>query len=330
MDLDLETFLITLYVMVDDFFQQHVRPQMPPQGGPPPRLADSEVLCLGLAAQWRSGVPWKSERGLLRYAHKHLRHLFPGLTTQSAFNRRLRRLWGAFLLLQEAVAQALGTPDDFEILDSVPVPVARGARSFHPGWLAGLAQVGKGGNDRYFYGLRLLLVLQRSGVAGGWTLAAGNVQERWLAEWLLSAQAGEPQLRGPHDPTTGQPALPPPTEWVGPVQSCGTASGKPKLTDTGFVGTEWLTHWARDYGATVIPKPKGASAALSRWFGSLRQVVETAFAHLGESFGLKYPGAHTKWGLLTRIAAKLAAYNLGIWINRALGRADFSFATLIV
>ena len=40
-------------------------------------MSDSEVLCLGLAAQWRSGVPWKSEHGVLRYVRKHLRHLFP-------------------------------------------------------------------------------------------------------------------------------------------------------------------------------------------------------------------------------------------------------------
>jgi len=330
MDLDLETFLTTLYVMVDDLFRQHVLPKMPLHGRPTPQLADSEVLCLGLAAQWRSGVPWKSERGFLRYAHKHLRHLFPGLTTQSAFNRRLRNLWGAFLLLEQAVAQELGTPDDFEIFDGVPVPVARGARSFHPGWFADIARRGKGGNDRYFYGMRLLLVLSRSGVAGAWTMASGNVQERWLAELLLSAQAGCPQLLGPHDPVTGQPAIDVPEEWVGPVQSCGQASGKPKMTDTGFVGAEWLRHWAREYHAQVIPKPKGAPRELGEWFSRLRQVVETAFSHLCESFGLKYPGAHTKWGLITRVAAKLAAYNVGIRINRALERPDFAFATLIV
>ncbi len=330
MDLDLETFLTTLYVMVDDLFQQHVRPKIPVHGRPTPQLADSEVLCLGLAAQWRSGVPWKSERGFLRYAHKHLRHLFPGLTTQSAFNRRLRNLWGAFLLLEQAVAQELGTPDDFEIFDGVPVPVARGARSFHPGWFADIARRGKGGNDRYFYGLRLLLVLNTSGVAGAWTMASGNVQERWLAELLLSSQAGCPQLLGPHDPVTGQPTIDVPQEWVGPVQSCGQASGKPKMTDTGFVGAEWLRHWAREYHAEVIPKPKGAPRELGQWFSRLRQVVETAFSHLCESFGLKYPGAHTKWGLITRVAAKLAAYNVGIRINRALGRPDFAFATLIV
>jgi hypothetical protein len=132
-----------------------------------------------------------------------------------------------------------------------------------------------------------------------------------LAELLLSSQAGSPQLTGPRNDKTGQPEVTAPQEWVGPVPSCGRASGKPKLADSGFVGEEWLRHWAREYGAEVIPKPKGASQELGRWFSSLRQVVETAFAHLCESFGLKYPGAHTKWGLITRIAAKLAAYNLG-------------------
>jgi hypothetical protein len=50
MDLDLETFLTTWYVMVDDLFQQHARPKIPAGGRPTPHLADSEVLCLGLAA----------------------------------------------------------------------------------------------------------------------------------------------------------------------------------------------------------------------------------------------------------------------------------------
>ena len=49
----------------------------------------------------------KSERGIMRYVRKHLWHLFPTLLTQSAFNRRLRRLWGAFLLIQDAIAGAL-------------------------------------------------------------------------------------------------------------------------------------------------------------------------------------------------------------------------------
>ena len=330
MDLDLETFLTALYVIVDDLYQSHIRPHLPACGGPPAQMSDSEVLCLGLAAQWRSGVPWNSERGVIRYAKKHLRHLFPTLLDQSAFNRRLRRLWGAFILLQDAVADALVTTQDHDVMDGFPIPVAHGARSFHSGWLADIARIGKGGNDRYFYGVRLLMIISRSGVATGWALASGNVQERWLAELLFSARVGVPQLRGPLQPETHHPKVTPPIAWMAWGHSCGHASHKPVMTDRGFRGEDWLAHWATAYGAQVCPPPPQASRAEQRWWSSVRQVVETAFAHLSESFGLKYPGAHTGWGLLTRVAAKVAAYNLGIMLNRGLGRPDFAFATLIV
>jgi hypothetical protein len=329
MELDLETFLVALYVIVDDLYQSDIAPRMPACGGPPAQMSDAEVLCLGLAAQWRSGVPWKSERGILRYVRKHLRHLFPSVLTQSAFNRRLRRLWGAFILIQDAMAAQLAH-GAYDVMDGFPIPVAHGARSFQPGWLADIARIGKGGNDRYFYGVRMMMVINQHGVATGWALASGNVQERWVAEWLFSTRAGGPRLQGPLDDKGHKPKVTPPAEWMAVVPSGGAVSNKPILSDCGFRGDDWLEHWATAYGAQVYPLSKAAPRAERRWLSSARQVVETTFANLTESFGLKYPGAHSTWGLLMRVAAKVAAYNLGIMINRLLGRPDFAFATLIV
>ena len=132
MALDLETFLVALYVIVDDVYQSPITPCMPACGGSPAQMSDSEVLWLGLAAQWRSGVPWKSERGSMRYVRQHLNHLFPTVLTQSAFNRRLRRLWGAFILIQDAVAAQLAQ-GAYDVMDGLPMPVAHGARSFTAG-----------------------------------------------------------------------------------------------------------------------------------------------------------------------------------------------------
>jgi hypothetical protein len=327
--LDLETFLTTLYVITDDLYAACVQIKMPETGGPVPKLSDSEVLCLGLAAQWRSGVPWKSERGFVRYALAHLRPYFPGMISQSAFNRRLRRLWGAFILIQQAVAEQLRSVDDCELMDCVPVPIARGARSFHPGWLAGIAHIGKGGNDRYFFGLHLLLVVSASGAATGWTLAAGNIQERWLAELLLSSRAGQPQLVGPAD-DTGVPRLDPPSDWLGPVQSCGLRRTYPVVADLGYGGDDWQRHWLHDFGTAVLTPPVWERHQARIWFSSLRQAIETAFAALVDVFGLHFPRAHGTWGLLTRIGAKIAAYNVGILVNRYFGRPDLALATLIV
>lgn len=329
MSLDLETFLTTLYVITDDLYKDFVRPKMPNSGGPVPHLSDSEVLCLGLAAQWRSGVAWKTERGFVRYAHKHLRRYFPGMTSQSAFNRRLRRLWGAYILIQQAVADLLWSPQDCEIMDCAPIPIARGARSFHPGWLADIARIGKGGNDRFFYGLHLLLVVSSSGVATGWTLAAGNIQDRWLTELLLSSRAGVSQLSGPEN-AQGTLRLEPPIDWIGPTQSCGANRHCPIVADLGYCGEDWHLHWDQDYQATVVTPPKGAWHGAGTWFSSLRQAIETAFANLCENFGLHFPRAHTTWGLLTRVSAKVAAYDLGILINRQCDRPDLALQTLIL
>ena len=329
MDLDLATFLLAWYVIVDDLYQSHIEPRLPPGGGPAVQMSNSEVLCLGLAGPWRSGVPWTSERGIMRYVRKHLRHLFPTVLTQSAFNRRLRRLWGAFILLQDAVAAHLAH-GAYDVMDGFPMPVAHGARSFSPGWLADSARIGKGGNDRYCYGVRLMRVINQTGVATGWALASGNVQERWGAEVLCSTRAGVPGVQGPLDAKGQKPQVTPPEEWMAPVPSGGAASNQPILSDGGFRGDDWLAHWAQAYGVQVCPLPKAAPRAQRRWLSSVRQVVETTFANLSETFGLKYPGAHSTWGLLMRVAAKVAAYNLGIMINRLWGRPDFAFATLIV
>ena len=329
MELDLETFLTLLYVITDDLYDTVILPQLPKSGGPEPKLSDSEVLCLGLAAQWRSGVAWKTERGFVRYALKHLRPYFPGMTSQSAFNRRLRRLWGAYILLQQAIADQLRSPQECEIMDCAPVPVARGARSFHPGWLADIARIGKGGNDRFFYGVHLLLVVSSGGVITGWTLAAGNIQDRWLAELLLSSRTGQPNVAGPTTPE-GDIRLAPPSDWIGPTQSCGRPHRGPILADLAYRGADWQQHWATDYDALVLTPPTGDRRNARLWFVSLRQAVETAFANLCDSFGLHFPRSHTTWGLLTQIGAKLAAYNCGILLNRSLGRPDMAMATLIV
>ena len=137
-------------------------------------------------------------------------------------------------------------------------------------------------------------------------------------------------MQGPLDDTGQKPKVTPPAEWMAAVPSGGAASTKPILSDGGLRGDDGLAHWAHAYGVQVCPRPKAAPRAQRHWLSSVRQVVETTFAHLSESFGLKYPGAHSTWGLLMRVSAKVAAYNVGMMINRLLGRPDFAFATLIV
>ena len=74
---------------------------------------------------------------------------------------------------------------------------------------------------------------------------------------------------------------------------------------------------------TIVERGPRARRQHSGW----KQVVETINGHLGV-FGLHFPGARSKWGLLSRVAAKVAAMNLGILLNRLYGRPDLAVATL--
>lgn len=117
---------------------------------------------------------------------------------------------------------------------------------------------------------------------------------------------------------------------MGPARR-GTADGDVYLSDAGGAGAAWRQHWWTDYRAEVVtPREVAAPADVlpRREHASRRQAIETVNQHLTADFHLPFPRARSCWGVLSRIAAKLAAFNLGIWLNRQFGRPDFALATL--
>ena len=83
---DVDTFLTTLYVMVDDFCHRSLPPE--PHLGPQAALSRSEVVTLAIFGQWQG---FGSERGFYRYAQRHVRAAFPTLPTREQCNRQVRQ-----------------------------------------------------------------------------------------------------------------------------------------------------------------------------------------------------------------------------------------------
>jgi hypothetical protein len=340
MTLDLDTFLTIVYCMVDTAYQAEFASARPSRPGPRPDLHDSEVLTLMLAAQWH---PSRSERKVGRSAAKHWRSSFPRLLSQSQFNRRARDLHGLFArlapLLAEQVIATLSLDAPYEVLDGVPVPLMARCRGNRHRCFASEASIGCGGSDReWYYGMQLLLTVTPCGLITGFTLGPGGTAERWVADallrWRAQPSAAAPTLaelrpivRTDH---VSRPAGGP-TGPLGPATGAGTPHGRPLLGDLGFTGVGWREHWSRDSGTAVLTKADYASlppderkrAASS--FSGLRQVVETVNTWLVERFGLKRPRARSYWGVLTRVAAKVAAFNLGVYLNHLFARPTFAF-----
>lgn len=306
---DVDTFLTTLYVIVDDFCQSRPPTKRP---GPQPALSDSEVITLAIFARW---ARFRSERDFFRYAQSCLREAFPTLPDRSQFNRLVRSLVDQI----EEVALHLLTlmPDTqggaaYEALDASAMPV-RNAKRRGEGWLAGHADIGWSNNLGWYEGFCLLVAVAPTGAITGFGFAPASTKDQPLAETFFALRA-QPTPR---------------------LKSVGSAASGPYVVDKGFEGEDNHRRWRNRYGAQVICSPKRNGRkrkwpkGLRRWAASIRQIVEGVFEKLHDIFGLLTERPHEQSGLRARLAARVALHNFCIWLNEQLGRPRLSFVDLL-
>ena len=296
--MDLETLLISLYVLVDEWWQETHPPALR-KPGRPPSLCHSEVLTLAILSQWPR---WRSERDFYRYADAHLRAYFPHLVSYGQFNRRIRALEPELRAVQRDLAEKLSdTSCVYHILDTTLIPAIVRVRAYRKGLFAGQATFGRCvSKTEWVYGFKVALSVSPEGVIFAFGLAEASSDERKVGDFLI--------------PSDGHDAY---------------------LADKGFSSLEWERYWLETHKALVAATPqKSARRAWSeeacRWAASKRQLIEGVIWQLKDYFGLERHRAKSLSGLLTRLAAKVAAYTVGQVLNERLGRPLRSFAELLV
>ena len=303
---DVDTFLTTLYVTVDEFCHSHPPNRRP---GPQPSLSESEIITLTIFARWSR---FASERDFYRYAQTNLLEAFPTLPSRSQFNRLVRscsRLIEAFFLHLVSLLEVRKCP--YEALDSSAMPIRDCKRRGH-GWLAGDADIGWSNSIGWYEGFSLLTSVDPTGVISGFCFGAASTADQQMAETFFAVRAY------PNDR----------------LISVGSASWGPYMADKGFEGTENHLRWLQSYGARVIHPPKRNSKKpwskrLRRWVASIRQIVENTYEKLFNTFGLWRERPHKLQGLRARLAARMALHNFCIWLNDRLGRPRLKFADLM-
>ena len=302
-----DTFLTALYVMVDTFCKSHLPHVQHP--GPEASLCQSEVITLALFGQW---AWFQSERDFYRYAERHFRSAFPSLPQRSQFNRLVRQhhtAISAFALHSSELLQARHVA--YEALDCSGVPT-RNAKRRGSGWLPGIADIGWRNRLGWYEGLHLIMAVNPTGVITGCGFGAASTKDQPLAETLFALRhTPAPQLPGVGRPADG-----------------------PYVVDTGFEGADNHQTWAARYHAHVICPPRRTSRrrwanAWRRWQAGIRQIVETVYDKLHNTFRLARERPHDLTGFQARLAAKVALHNFCIWLNVQLKRERLAFAELI-
>lgn len=174
----LDTLLIGLYVLADDFLQ--------PRSGPGrrPRITDAELICLAVA-QVLLDCP--GDRRFLAWAGYRLSHLFPYLPKQPGYNKRLRKLAPEIArLLNLIVFESSSVCDQVWLIDGTPVPCGSSRETARRSELAGYAAYGYcRSQHRHFWGFKLVLVAAPDGMPIGFELVPANVDERQAAKEIL-------------------------------------------------------------------------------------------------------------------------------------------------
>jgi hypothetical protein len=307
--IDVDTFLTTLYVMVDDFCQlRHAHKKHSP--GPTASLQCSEVITLAICGQW---AQFSSERAFYRYAEQHLRAAFPQLPDRAQFNRLLREHRDAITAFGLHLVESMRAQEcPYEVLDSTAA-VTRDAKRRGLGWLAGQADIGWSNRIGWDEGFHLLLSVTPMGVITGFGFGPASTHDQHLVATLFATRPRP----SPRLPSAGQPAH-------------GSY-----VEDLGFAGERPRQRWQAMLQVDLVTPPHQRSKwihwpkALRRWLAGLRQIIETVNDKLLNTFRLARERPHDLTGFQARLAAKVSLHNFCIWFNLHLGRAPLAFADLL-
>jgi hypothetical protein len=294
-DADLDTLATALYITADELLKTwpdlaRARPAV----GIAPWLSDAELVTLAVIEALRG---FTAERRFLRFADRHLRHLFPYQPQQSGYNKRLR---GAITLLR-AVCRVLACAtsqwsDDVWVVDSTPVECARSRETVKRSDLAGWAEYGYcASHSRFFGGLRLHLLCTLGGLPVAFALTGAKADER---QTLLDLLVDE------YDLVAARP-------------------GQVLIGDKNYFGALFEADLAAIGLELLRPARKGeAERPGARLFKPLRQTIESINETFKGQLDLERHGGRSTAGVITRVIQRFLALTAVIWHNDQAGAPD--------
>ena len=300
-----EDLFVVIYTLVDDLYRALVSDRVRlRRGHHRMALSDAEVITLSLMQE---ALSIDSEHAFVRRIRRDHPTLFPGLGDRSRYHRRRKALIDVQQVLFVHLAATLSDGAGWHVLDSAPIETTTVERS-QTGQksIPEAAYHFKSVRHRLFFGLRLHLVITDEGAVAEFALAPANVGERDVAEAML---------RGVSPSETGL-----------------------VLGDAGYVGEDFRWRIEQtEHGLWALPKdsapppegiPEADSKAWRRWVRSKRALVETVFSMLADQFQAETTRARSLLGVQTRMVAKLLAFDLGVYLNRLLGRPSLAIKSL--
>jgi transposase len=281
---NLDTLLTALYVHLEDRVLPALGWSRQHRPGRKPVLSDAELVCVAVA-QHLLGIA--SERRWIRWAHQHLRAVFPAIPGQSGFGKRLRAQAGLLAAVIAELARDVPSWQDLlRLVDSTPLPCAASRETVKRSDLAGHAGYGYcASHSRFFWGFRLYLITTAEGMPVVWGLANPKIGEREVVQALLERDG---QL---------------------------IRAGQVILADKGFAGRDFEAFIRDNQGAHLVRPDRKDEPARFGKLARYRQWIEAIIDTLKGQLTLEDHAGRTLAGVYARVAARLLALAAAIWHN---------------
>ena len=255
------------------------------------KMSDSDIIALSIVGELL-GID--SERCLYGFAKRNLGGVFGQFCDRTRYNRTKRALIHIIGDIQKEIVSRLPTGGT-GIIDSCPLPVCKFGRAhFHKTYKGYGASYGYCASKKEWYGYKLHLIIDESGLPKAYTLTGANIDDRATAEEL------------------------------GEQAKCHTIIG-----DKGYIGKSLskIKMIALERNNAKNPLyTRGQRQVVFR----KRRRIETTIYQLTDTFHLQKVRAKSFWGLCVNVSLKMLAYMVAVFINYNLGAENiFAIKQLI-
>jgi Transposase DDE domain len=296
--MDRDTFIITVYCLVEDEFKKLRAAYRVRHAGFAPELSDVEVITMEICGEY---FKLQTDKDLFAYFAQHYRHFFPTLSERSLFVRQAANLWQFKAALQRRLTCLSGqAADPIQPIDTLPLPVCTYTRAGRDRCFPGQADYGYcAAKELHYYGFKLGLRISRCGMITHCPLLAARPHDINHLEVLVAGFHG----------------LVP--------------------ADKGFIALHLQQQLTQKQGVSVVtPRKKNMKTSLypaslvhtcARW----RKVIETVGSHLTERFGVHRIRVHDLWHFQHRLIRKVLAHTVAVFLNLKLGRPPLDLDGLV-
>lgn len=294
--MSIDEFIIAVFYLIDNMFNDFLGGRKLRQRGFKPSLADSEVITMEIVGEF---LGYDQDKKIWEYFKNHWKHFFPQIPDRPNFVRQAAYLHDVKRLLQEKLAETLGTYNDrLHIIDGLPMPTCKFARAHFSRTFKGTAAYGYCATKKeHYYGFRGHVVIDSCGVVTEGTFTAANIDERDVCPELTN------KIRG--------------------FLLGDKGFIRPSLTEELEVGGLHLQTPLRENMHETRPK------SFLKWMMSARRLVETVIGQLSERFHIERIRARDLWHQASRFWRKLLAHTVCIKISLSLGHEPLQFEHLV-